>query len=32
MRFITKSKVEYKDLTKNMTLSFYADACISKQE
>ena len=32
MRFITKSKVEYKDLTKNMTLLFYADACISKQE
>ena len=30
MRFITKSKVEYKDFTKNMTLLFYADAYPSR--
>ena len=30
MKFITKSKVEYKDITKNMTLSFYADTYPSR--
>ena len=32
MRFITKSMVEYKDFTKNMTLLFYADAYPSRSD